>query len=263
MQSPLSGRTCAGAGGPEGGAGFMEASPRFKSTRWSLVVQSRGEGESARLAMEELCRTYWFPLYACARRSGMSPEQTEDAVQGFFVQVIEKDLFTRADPNLGKLRTFLLTAFRRFLRDEREREQSQRRGGGRVVSFDAAEAEQWYVQERLDGETPEHMFDREWALTILDQAMARLEAECAGTGKGALFQALRPFLTAAEGSAAAYAKAGEALGLNENAVKVAVFRMRGRFRDLLRKEVAETTPLNREEEVDGEMAYLLEVLRFV
>lgn len=230
----------------------------FKPTRWSLVIQSQGQGEQAKRALEELCAAYWFPLYAWSRCCGAAPSDAEDYVQGFFVQVLQKQLFAAANPDLGKLRTFMLTAFRRHVNDEQRKESRQKRGGGQIVSFDAAEAEAWYEVEQIEGESADHMFDRQWALTLLDQAMARLEQQAASKGKRAEFTAMRPFLTT-EADAASYEKSGYELGMSANAFKVAVHRLRGRFREALRSEVAETQPASGS--VDEEMGYLMRVLK--
>ncbi len=235
-----------------------EPAAAFKPTRWSLVLQSQGQGETARRALEELCGEYWFPLYAWSRRLGAAPADAEDYVQGFFVQVLSKQLFAEADPMLGKLRTFMLTAFRRHVHDEQRKVSRQKRGGGNVISFDAAEAEAWYEVEQIEGESADHMYDRQWALTVLDQALQKVERHVAGRGRAEEFAVLRPFLTG-EGGAADYEAAGQRLGLNANAFKVAVHRLRSRFREALRAEVAETQPDG--SSVDEEMSYLMQVLR--
>lgn len=236
-----------------------ETSPAaFKPTRWSLVIQSQGQDEKARRALEELCAAYWFPLYAWSRRCGASPDDAEDHVQGFFVQVLQKQLFAAANPELGKLRTFMLTAFRRHVSDEQRKEGRQKRGGGRIISFDATEAEAWYEAGQIHGESADHMFDRQWALTVLDQAMAKLEEQAAARGKSAEFALLRPFLTG-EASADDYEKAGREAGMTANTFKVAVHRLRSRFREALRHEVAETQP--DDTDVDEEMRYLMRVLQ--
>ena len=230
----------------------------FKPTRWSLVLQSQGQDEKAKRALEELCAAYWFPLYAWSRRCGVSPSDAEDYVQGFFVQVLQKQLFAAANPELGKMRTFMLTAFRRHVNDEQRKESRQKRGGGQIVSFDAAEAEAWYEVEQIEGESADHMFDRQWALTVLDQAMAKLELQAAAKGKSAEFAVLRPFLTG-EADTADYEEKGREAGMSANTFKVAVHRLRARFRDALRREVAETQPA--EADVDEEMSYLMRVLK--
>lgn len=229
----------------------------FAPTRWSLVLQARGDGETAHAALEKLCATYWYPIYAWARRSGLGANDAEDAVQGFFAAVLHQRLFDRADSERGRLRTFLLTVFRRHLRDEQTKAGAERRGGGRVISFDAAEAEGWFLETPASEETPEHFFDRQWALTVLECALGRVEAAYANRGKSAEFGALRPFLTAS-GSEADYTAAGLAVGLGGGAFKVALHRLRERFRHALREEVRETQP--DDSSVDEEMAHLLRVL---
>ncbi len=230
----------------------------FQPTRWSLVLQSQGQDERAKRALEELCAAYWFPLYAWSRRFGAAPEDAEDYVQGFFVQVLQKQLFAAANPELGKLRTFMLTAFRRHVNDEQRKESRQKRGGGQIVSFDAAEAEAWYEVEQIEGESADHMFDRQWALTVLDQAMAKLEHLAASKGKSDEFAVMRPFLTG-EADVDDYERAGHGLGMSANTFKVAVHRLRSRFRAALRAEVAETQPDGGS--VEDEMSYLTQVLR--
>lgn len=232
--------------------------PAFQPTRWSLVIESQGEGEQARRALEELCTTYWFPLYAWSRRFGATPEDAEDYVQGFFVQVLNKKLFANANPTQGKLRTFLLTTFRRHVHDEQRKASTQKRGGAPVISFDASEAEAWYEIEKIEGESADHMFDRQWALTVLDQAVGSLEQHASTRGKAVEFAAMRPFLTV-EGSRADYETVAQRLGMSSNAFKVAVHRLRTRFREALRSEVAETQPAGAN--VDEELQYLLQVLR--
>lgn len=229
----------------------------FAQTRWSLVLQARGDGESAQAALGELCAAYWYPLYAWARRTGLAPADAEDAVQGFFAAVLRQRLFDRADSERGRLRTFLLTVFRRHLNDELAKATAERRGGGRVVSFDAAEAEQWFREEPAVEETPEHYFDRQWALTVLDRALANVESAYARRAKQTEFDALRPFLTAS-GTQSDYDLAGRSVGLGAGAFKVALHRLRDRFRESLRAEVRETQSDDRA--VDEEMIYLLRIL---
>lgn len=232
----------------------------FKPTRWSLVLQLQGRGDDAHQALEHLCQAYWFPLYSWSRRYGVSAEDSEDYVQSFFVQVLNKQLFAAADPALGKLRTFLLTAFRRHVGDEQRKAGRQRRGGGKIISFDANEAEAWYEVEQIEGESADHMFDRQWALTVLDQALAKLEAQAAVRGKADEFAQLRPFLTG-DADASHYEAAGTALALSASSTKVAVHRLRAKFREALRAEVRDTQPEGASEE--EELSYLMQVLRDV
>lgn len=222
------------------------------------MIQSQGEGMEAERAREDLCRAYWFPLYAWSRRAGASAEDAEDYVQGFFVQVIGKQLFAAADPMMGKMRTFLLTAFRRHVNDVQRRASRQKRGSGQVISFDAMEAEAWYEHEKVEGENAEEMFDRQWALTVLNQALGRLEAHAKAKGREAEFLRMRPYLTG-ELSEDGQRDDAAALGMSDGAFKVAVHRLRAKFREALREEVRDTQPDG--SSVDEEMGYLLQVLR--
>jgi RNA polymerase sigma-70 factor (ECF subfamily) len=225
----------------------------FQQTRWSLIQRVKAGGAEGAVALEELCAAYWFPLYGWARRSGMSPEDAEDIVQGFFCDVLRKELFAKADAGRGRLRTFLLTTFRRYQHDQRDKAMAQRRGADRVVSFDAAAGEEWYQAEAGSATTPDAFYDRQWALTVLEQAMQRLEGEYAKRGKGADFARLRRYLT--ETDDAGYDDDAAALGLTPNAVKVAVHRLRDRFGHALREEVAGLQ--DSAGDVDGELTHLL------
>jgi len=221
-------------------------------------MQTREGGERAEKALEELCTGYWFPLYAWCRRYGLGAADAEDMVQGFFLKAVEKGLFASADAARGKLRTFLLTALQRHVKDEHGKSMAVRRGGGRVLSFDAVEAEEWYAVECVEGESPDHMYDRQWALTLLDQAIGRLEEDAAKRSKQEVFEALRPFL-AGEGSGADYERAASGLGMSAGAFKVAVHRYRARFREALKEEVRCTQ--GEAADVEAELGYLMEVLR--
>jgi RNA polymerase sigma-70 factor (ECF subfamily) len=229
----------------------------FRPTRWSLVARSLGEGEEARRALDDLCQAYWFPLYAWARRFGSSPTDAEDLVQGFFVQVLTRKLFATADAARGKLRTFLLTSFRHHVLDVQRKTLAERRGGGNVISFDGAEAEAWYEVEQIEGESADHMFDRQWALTVLDHALAAVERQAEARGRAREFAVIRPLLTG--DAATVYEEAAAALGLSVNAFRVALHRARAQFREALRAEILETQP--DATSVDEEMTYLLQVLR--
>lgn len=230
---------------------------RFAETRWSIVIHARGEGETARRALEDLCQIYWFPLYTWCRRNGSNPTDAEDLVQSFFVKVLQKNLFAAADASRGKLRTFLLTALQRHVKDEWAKEMAGKRGGGKVVSFDAAEADEWYTRQERGDESADHQFDRQWALTILNLAMRKLEADFTKRGKEAHYHAMKPFLTG-EGTFTEYEAAAAGLGQTPDSFKVAVHRFRAKFRDALRAEVAETQ--SEPDEIDGEIAYLAKLL---
>jgi len=236
----------------------------FLTTRWS-VVASAGRtagtprtGADAHDALAELCAAYWPPLYAFARRSGASPHDAADLVQGFFARLLEKGDLADISPARGRFRAWLVTAFRNFQANARDRERAQKRGGGRAplpISADAAET--LYAPEPADPRTPEREFERRWALTLLDRVLQRLGAEQARAGKQAEFTALRPWLTAGGGEGG-YAALADQLGRSEGALKVAVHRLRRRYGELLREEVAGT--LDDPAEVEAELAALLEAL---
>ncbi|MDF1849816.1 MAG: sigma-70 family RNA polymerase sigma factor [Verrucomicrobiales bacterium] len=211
----------------------------FATTRWSIVAQSQGEGPDAQHALETLCRTYWEPLYAFARRSGQRSSDAEDSVQSYFRMLVEKELFTEADADRGKLRTFLLTTFRRFITDEHRHASAQKRGGAfEHLPFDAEKGESWYERQSSE-ESAEKIFDRRWALTVMEQAMKKLRDRWESRGKVEQFDLIRPYLTAPP-EPHAYAEIGEKTGLGLSGVKSAVARLRSQFGEFLRAEVRET-----------------------
>lgn len=230
----------------------------FQPTRWTLIVHSRGDGAEAERAISELCSTYWFPLYAFARRSGWKAEDAEDVVQGFFAQALEKDFFEAADRDKGKLRTFLLTAFRRYAKDQMQKVTAAKRGGDvERVSFDAAEAEDWYSSEAMEGETADAMYDRQWALTVLDKTLAHLEDYARKKNKLQEFELMRPYLMD-ESTGEDFERIGAELGISANAAKIQIHRLRSRFRETLRAEIQETQLEGGD--VDEELRYLLNQL---
>lgn len=245
------------------GSGEADGPPgaprRFATTRWSLVAAAGrpgGEGDAGR-ALEELCHAYWYPLYDHARRRGYSPDDARDRTQGFFARLLEKRDLGGADRSRGRFRSYLLGAFRHYLANERDRDRAGRRGGGRaVLSLDFDSGETRFLQEPSSGETPERAFDRRWALTVLERAMARLRDDYERGGKGALFAALRPALAGDRG--VAHAEVAARLGMTEGAVKVAVHRLRSRCADLVRREIAET--VGSPEEVEDELGHLFRAL---
>jgi RNA polymerase sigma factor (sigma-70 family) len=231
---------------------------RFATTHWSIVV-SAGGSRSAEVdrALALLCENYWFPLYAFARRAGYSAEDAQDLTQEFFARLLVQRFFTKADREKGKFRTFLLAALKHFLADERDRAHAQKRGGGQtVISLDGLDAETRYGLEPVSNLTPEKMFEKQWALSLLEHVLSRLHAEMAAEGKSALFEALKDTLTGAR--SIAYAAIGSKLGMTEGAVKVAVHRLRRRYRDLLREQIAETVASP--DEIGDEIRYLLSCL---
>ncbi|MDB6170780.1 MAG: polymerase sigma factor, sigma-70 family [Chthoniobacteraceae bacterium] len=230
----------------------------FSATRWSVILTATTDSPDAAAALAILCRAYWFPLYAFVRRYGLTPHDAEDATQGFFVHLLGKQVLGSVDREKGRFRTFLLASLKHFLADERDRAHAQKRGGGHCpVSLESCTAEQRYALEPLDELSPDRLFDRRWALAVIEQALARLRAEYNALGKGALFEALRPLLAAPE-EARPYAELGVTLGMNEGAIKIAVHRLRQRYGIALRAQIAET--VTTAAEVDAELRHLLDAL---
>jgi len=214
-------------------------------------------GTAAQRAMGELARTYWFPLYAYLRRKGISPSQTEDLVQGFFARLLEKDALAGMDRSKGKFRSFLLASLKNFLANEWDKSRAVKRGGGQeILALDALDAEARYAAEPVDEMTPERVFERRWALAVLEQVLRRLRDEYAGRGQGGVFSALEHVLVG--GQKASYGQVAERLGMGEGAVKVAGHRLRRRYRELLREEIAQT--VSEPGLVDEEIRQLLESL---
>ncbi|MEZ5325468.1 MAG: hypothetical protein R3F19_10435 [Verrucomicrobiales bacterium] len=234
---------------------------RFPQTRWSLVVGAQGDVEHsppARLALHELCGLYWRPLYSFIRRSGYQKEDAEDLTQEFLAQVIHKRQLERAEQDKGKLRSFLLAYLKHFLADERKAARAQKRGGDREkVSIDHEDAESRYQAEIADAATPDVLFEKAWALTLLELVLSKLEVDYRKDGKGELFTALKSTLQWA-GDESTMAGIASKMGMQEGAVKVAAYRLRQRYRQALRQEV--TFTLADGEQVDEEMRYLFQVL---
>lgn len=230
----------------------------FQTTRWSLVRRARSADDAeARAALAALCDAYWYPLYAFIRRSGQGPHEAEDLTQSFFARLLEKATLASADPAKGKLRTFLLTCARNFLSDEYDRDRAQKRGAALLTSFDAADAEQRYAMEPADDLSPDRLFQRRWALTVLDQSLRLLGEEFAAQGKAELFAALRPFLGFGPEAEKRYDELAPALGVPIGTLKNHVFRLRVRWRELLFEQVAMTLDQPTPEEIKGELAELL------
>jgi RNA polymerase sigma-70 factor (ECF subfamily) len=230
----------------------------FVTTHWSVVLAARDSSSSeAKGAWEELCRSYWYPLYAYLRRDGHNPPDAEDLTQEFLARLIANCDLQSVEPRRGKFRSFLLGTLKHFLSDERKKVRAQKRGGGQtVLSFDAESAEARYELEPVDTLTPEAIFERQWALTVLGRVMDRLRARYEQRGKAQLFAALEPCL-GGSGSAVSYAAIGAKLSLTEGSVKVAVHRLRKEFGDLMRTEIAGT--VDSEAEVDEEIRQLIRV----
>jgi RNA polymerase sigma-70 factor (ECF subfamily) len=231
------------------------SSPRhgsFGTTHWSVVLRAgRGESPQAADALDQLCQAYWYPLYAYVRGRGFGEADAQDLVQGFFAHLLEHDTLRKVAREKGRFRSFLLAAFNYFLANERQRAAAQKRGGGQqTISFDAREAETRYDLEPVDQRDPAILFERRWAMALLDRVLGRLEAEIRCTNKQLLFEALRPFLIEGE-STLTYREVGQQLGLSEEATKKAVQRLRHRYQELFREEVADTLadPADLEDEV--------------
>jgi RNA polymerase sigma factor (sigma-70 family) len=231
----------------------------FPQTRWSVVLAAaRTPSLESADALETLCRAYWPPLYAYARRCGQSPHDAQDLTQEFFRLLLEKRWLADADREQGRLRSFLITALRHFMAKEWRRTSAQKRGGGQaLVAFDTALAEQWHAAEPAAGLSPDAVFDRQWALTLLDLTLKRLEGEFAIAGKAADFAVLKGCLTTAHGTLD-YAKVAEQLGIQGGAARVAVHRLRKRFREIYRDELAQT--LTAGEAVEDELRHLAAAL---
>ncbi len=231
----------------------------FATTHWSVVLKAgRSDTTRARDALAKLCQIYWFPLYAYVRRRGHSSEDAKDLTQGFFARLLEQQTLANADPNFGRFRSFMPGDMNHFLADELAKEQTQKRGGGCVLlSLDLAAAEQCFDLEPADDSSPDKLFDKQWAETLLAEVLNQLAEEYRREGKGELFAALKLTLSGTRESQP-YALLASSLDMNVGAVKVAVHRLRKRYRALLQAEIANTVA-NREEAKE-EMRHLFEVL---
>lgn len=232
----------------------------FVTTQWGMVLAAgHPDSPQAAAALEQLCRSYWYPLYAYVRRRGYGPDDAEDLTQDFFAQLLRKNYPGRADPVRGRFRTFLLHALEQCLLDQRDRARALKRGGGQVfVSLDAEPPEERYRLEVVDDLTPEVLFERRWAQTVLERAVERLRAEFVAQGKEAHYDILGQFQPG-EQKTISYAEAASRLGVSESAVKSMIHRMRQRHRELLREEVAQTVPTVTD--IDDELRHLVSVLR--
>ena len=231
----------------------------FATTHWSVVLAAGGRTSlESREALETLCSLYWYPLYAYVRRRGYGAEEARDLTQGFFVRLIEKDVVRTADRNRGKFRSYLLGALKHFLANEWDRAHAQKRGGDRrAVPVDIEGAESRYRLEPADEVTPEKLFERHWAVTLLELAVSQLREEFIREGKEHIFDGLREFLGGAD-PGRPYGPVAADLGMTEAAVKMAVHRMRRRYRELLRAEIARTVVSPGQ--IDDEIRHLFAVL---
>ena len=232
----------------------------FVTTHWSVVLAAgRDSSPAATDALEQLCRAYWYPLYAYVRRKGYDADDAQDLTQEFFARLLARNYLSVADRHKGKFRSFLLGSLEHFLAREWTKAHAQKRGGGKtVLSLDETDAENRYLLEPAHELTAEKIFDRRWATTLLNQAMVRLREECLASQKGDFFEKTQNYLSGEKGEAC-YADLAASLDMSEGAIKVAVHRLRQRYGELVRAEIAQTvaTP----EEVDEELHFLFAILR--
>lgn len=235
------------------------AAPIFATTHWSVVLAAGQSADAqASEALEQLCRTYWYPLYAFVRRKGRSQEDSQDLTQSFFAHLLRKDFLSSVGPEKGRFRSFLLACLKHFLADEWEKARAAKRGGScPEMRLDLAEAEERYQLEVCVKADAESLYERRWALDLLDHVLNRLRHEAIDSGKIAVFDQLQCCLLG-ERPTETYAQLGAKLGMSETAVKVSVHRLRQRYRELLREEIAHT--VTHPGEIEEEMRYLFAVV---
>ncbi|HVV72368.1 MAG TPA: sigma-70 family RNA polymerase sigma factor [Verrucomicrobiae bacterium] len=232
----------------------------FATTHWSVVLAAGEENAlQSAAALEQLCRVYWYPLYSYVRRRGYGHEDAQDLTQGFMLQLLARKSFARADPSRGRFRSFLLAGLTYYLLDQHHRALAQKRGGGQVTLrfVDGQDADARYRLEPMDDSSPDKLFERRWALALLEQVLARLEQEFCAAGKAGLFERLRAHLVANTGEGT-YAEAAAALGMTHEGFKKAVQRMRQRYYELFREEIAHTVA--DAADVQDEMRHLCAVM---
>jgi RNA polymerase sigma factor (sigma-70 family) len=233
----------------------------FAPTRWTLVLAARGESPAARAALGELCAAYWTPVFRFLRREGRDEDAARELAQEFFARILARDGFARADPERGRFRSFLLGAVKHFLGDVRDRANAAKRGGGisaePLPGEGGADTAAGFQIADARAEVPDTFFDRQWAFALMERAFAALAAELATAGKAEQFAVLKPWLVG-DAAALSQSEAAQALAMSEGAVKVAIHRLRKRYRELVRAEVAQTVP--GPAQVDAELRYLVEVL---
>jgi len=230
---------------------------QFATTSWSMVVEAGGDSAEQKAALSQLCEIYWYPLYAYARRRGNSVAESEDLTQAFFAELLEKDKLASADQTRGRFRTFLLAALDNFLKNDWRSKQTQKRGGGlRLVSLDFNDAENRYQHEPAQTSTAEKLFERNWAITVLNQVLEAVRQQYIDSGKGQLFETLKGNITG--DTSLPYEEVAEQLNMKQGAVKVAVHRMRERYGQQLRLQIART--VESPEQVDVELRELFKAL---
>ena len=230
----------------------------FTTTHWSVVLEAQGESPAAQEALEKLCRTYWRPIYGFLRRQGFRPEEAEDITQGFFAQLLERRKFSALRKEKGRLRSFLLGALKYFLADEQRRAMAIKRGKGqRLIPLEELRADERIEMEPSDPMTAEMIYERRWALTVLERVLSRLKEEYLAAHNAALFDSLKQLLPDEPGSPS-QAEIAARLGMTENAVRQAFYRFRQRYQALLREEIANTvaTP----GDIEDELRHLITVL---
>src|SRR5580700_10528621 len=231
----------------------LPGSSQFPTTRWTLVVAAGDpRRKDARSALVSLCEKYWYPLYAYLRRRGYAPDQAQDLTQEFFMRVLEGRYLDRADPEKGRFRSFILTSLKFFVADEADRQSAQKRGGRAVVPLEFSSGEDRYQREPAHDETPERIFERRWALSVLDRVVERLRNEFVQHGRPEHFERLKVFLLGQ--SDAPYAALAREMNTSEGALKVAIHRLRKRYRELFRQEIADTVA--DPAEVESELRFL-------
>lgn len=231
----------------------------FRTTRWSMVLRASDlESQAAQRDMEHLCRACWYPIYAFVRRQGYSPEDAQDLAQGFFVHVLENNVLAHADPERGRFRSFLLGALRHFVSNEARKQRTEKRGG-RVtfVPLDGDDDEERFDREIAHPDSPEKLFERNWAENLLQRAVKALESDYANAGKLHLFTALQPYL-AGSANPNSYEELAKTLGMSTGTIAVSVYRMRRRYGELLREEIAQT--VENPADVEQEIRMLLEAV---
>jgi RNA polymerase sigma-70 factor (ECF subfamily) len=235
------------------------AQPIFATTHWSVVLAARQDSSTlARDALEQLCRAYWYPLYAFVRRQGHGPEEAEDLTQEFFARLIEKEYLRHLTHREGRFRSFLLKFLQHFLANERHRVRARKRGGGQAPqSLDGMTPEERYRLEPSDSFSPERAFDRNWVQTVIQQVLLQLREEYQAGGRAELFDQLKDYQPGVPG-AATYAELGARLAMSEGAVKVAAHRLRHRHRELLRAHLAQT--VTTAAELEDEVRHLIDVM---
>jgi DNA-directed RNA polymerase specialized sigma24 family protein len=234
------------------------AAASFLTIRWSMVRQAAAKDEpGSQRALAELCKSYWYPIYAYIRRTGQSPHDAEDLTQGFFARLLQKNFLAVADKEKGRPRAFLLTCVKCHLADEHDRAMTQKRGAGKVTTFTSTWAEERYAAEPVENLTPDRLYQRRWALTLLDATLETLEKEFALDGNAELFTALRPYLGFSASVEENYQATADRLGMNLNTLKSHIHRLRERWKDAIMAQVASTLDDPTSDNIKAELSELV------